>query len=287
MHFFSPVPVMKIVEIISGLQTSEQTLNTTLDLAKAMGKVGRWPFAAFLSAPFLLPSSLLLLLLFSFLFFSFIYLHPKCFFWRPIDADQRLCPFHLARLQITTNSKDLPGFIANRILMPYINEACMVLQEGTFIDAWACLVDSFELILHQWSCCVCLCLGFDTHESCLSSNKPAVCILLTPVSEPIQSSPPPACLCDQYILHSYLILISFLLIHHRHCHSWTHRRDHEAGHQRADGSSAARRFHRPRHLPLHHERKIGFSCLIDSAWCPVYGVLTCGFYLCFWLWRAL
>jgi len=69
MHFFSPVPVMKIVEIISGLQTSEQTLNTTLDLAKAMGK-------------------------------------------------------------ITTNSKDLPGFIANRILMPYINEACMVLQEG-------------------------------------------------------------------------------------------------------------------------------------------------------------
>ena len=30
----------------------------------------------------------------------------------------------------TTISKDVPGFIANRILMPYINEACYVLQEG-------------------------------------------------------------------------------------------------------------------------------------------------------------
>ncbi|KAI8906348.1 3-hydroxyacyl-CoA dehydrogenase [Gorgonomyces haynaldii] len=30
----------------------------------------------------------------------------------------------------TTISQDVPGFIANRILMPYINEACFVLQEG-------------------------------------------------------------------------------------------------------------------------------------------------------------
>ena len=30
----------------------------------------------------------------------------------------------------TTISKDVPGFIANRILMPYINEAAFVLQEG-------------------------------------------------------------------------------------------------------------------------------------------------------------
>ncbi|KAI9199491.1 3-hydroxyacyl-CoA dehydrogenase [Polychytrium aggregatum] len=30
----------------------------------------------------------------------------------------------------TTVSQDMPGFIANRILMPYINEACFVLQEG-------------------------------------------------------------------------------------------------------------------------------------------------------------
>ena len=32
--------------------------------------------------------------------------------------------------KITTKSKDIPGFIANRILMPYINEAIYVLQEG-------------------------------------------------------------------------------------------------------------------------------------------------------------
>ena len=76
----NPVPVMKLVEIISGLATSEQTLKITLDLAKAMEKV-------------------------------------------------------------TTHSKDMPGFIANRyfikyhliiirLLMPYINEACQALLEG-------------------------------------------------------------------------------------------------------------------------------------------------------------
>lgn len=70
MHFFSPVPVMKIVELITGDGTSETTLAKTADLAKRMGK-------------------------------------------------------------ITTRSKDKPGFIANRILMPYINEAVRVLEEGT------------------------------------------------------------------------------------------------------------------------------------------------------------
>lgn len=70
MHFFSPVPVMKIVEIITGLRTSEETLLATQQLSKAMGKT-------------------------------------------------------------TTRSKDMPGFIANRILMPYINEAVLLLQEGT------------------------------------------------------------------------------------------------------------------------------------------------------------
>ncbi|KAJ1845741.1 hypothetical protein LPJ73_004751, partial [Coemansia sp. RSA 2703] len=62
MHFMNPVPVMKLVEIIPGLQTSKATLATTLDLAQRMGKV-------------------------------------------------------------TTMSQDVPGFIANRLLMPYINEA--------------------------------------------------------------------------------------------------------------------------------------------------------------------
>jgi 3-hydroxybutyryl-CoA dehydrogenase len=70
MHFFSPVPVMKIVEVITGVQTSQATFETTVALAAQMGK-------------------------------------------------------------ITTQSKDMPGFIANRVLMPYINEAIMVLQEGT------------------------------------------------------------------------------------------------------------------------------------------------------------
>jgi len=69
MHFFSPVPVMKICEIITGLQTSESTLQSTLTLAEQMGKV-------------------------------------------------------------TTQSQNVPGFIANRILMPYINEAFLVLESG-------------------------------------------------------------------------------------------------------------------------------------------------------------
>jgi len=69
MHFFSPVPVMKLVEIISGFQTSEETVKATEALSARMAKT-------------------------------------------------------------TTCSKDMPGFIANRILMPYINEAVMLLQDG-------------------------------------------------------------------------------------------------------------------------------------------------------------
>ncbi|RKP12801.1 3-hydroxyacyl-CoA dehydrogenase, partial [Piptocephalis cylindrospora] len=69
MHFMNPVPVMKLVEVIPGLATSPATLQTTLDLAKSMGKT-------------------------------------------------------------TTKSKDAPGFIANRLLMPYINEAIIALDEG-------------------------------------------------------------------------------------------------------------------------------------------------------------
>jgi len=69
MHFMNPVPVMKLVEIIPGLATSEATLKSTLALARAMGKT-------------------------------------------------------------TAQSLDTPGFIANRLLMPYINEAIQALQEG-------------------------------------------------------------------------------------------------------------------------------------------------------------
>ncbi len=38
MHFFNPVPVMKLVEVIKGLATSEDTTTRTLALAEAMGK---------------------------------------------------------------------------------------------------------------------------------------------------------------------------------------------------------------------------------------------------------
>lgn len=38
MHFMNPVPLMKLVEVIKGLATSEATLATTLELCKVMGK---------------------------------------------------------------------------------------------------------------------------------------------------------------------------------------------------------------------------------------------------------
>lgn len=39
MHFMNPVPVMKLVEVIRGLATSDETVRLTLDLARALGKV--------------------------------------------------------------------------------------------------------------------------------------------------------------------------------------------------------------------------------------------------------
>jgi 3-hydroxybutyryl-CoA dehydrogenase len=69
MHFMNPPPVMQLVEIIRGLQTSDATYRTVVDLAKRFGKT-------------------------------------------------------------TVTSKDSPGFIVNRILIPLLNEACFALQEG-------------------------------------------------------------------------------------------------------------------------------------------------------------
>jgi 3-hydroxybutyryl-CoA dehydrogenase len=69
MHFMNPVPVMKLVEIIRGLATSDETYETVVALAEKMGKT-------------------------------------------------------------CVTSKDCPGFIVNRILIPLINEACFALQEG-------------------------------------------------------------------------------------------------------------------------------------------------------------
>ncbi|KAH8652381.1 3-hydroxyacyl-CoA dehydrogenase [Xylariales sp. PMI_506] len=68
-HFMNPVPIQKGVEIISGLQTSAETLDTAVAFCKAMGK-------------------------------------------------------------IASVSADSPGFLANRILMPYINEAVICLETG-------------------------------------------------------------------------------------------------------------------------------------------------------------
>merc|ERR1712046_570513 len=69
MHFMNPVPVMKLVEVIRGLATSEDTLEQTYALCGAMKK------------------------------------------------DPAM-------------SEDRPGFVANRLLMPYINEAIFALQDG-------------------------------------------------------------------------------------------------------------------------------------------------------------
>jgi 3-hydroxybutyryl-CoA dehydrogenase len=69
MHFMNPPPVMQLIEIIRGLQTSDATYQAVLELAKKLGKT-------------------------------------------------------------TVTSKDVPGFIVNRVLIPLINEACFALQEG-------------------------------------------------------------------------------------------------------------------------------------------------------------
>ncbi|PWN49119.1 putative 3-hydroxybutyryl-CoA dehydrogenase [Violaceomyces palustris] len=68
-HFFNPVPVMPLVELIPALQTSPEVLERAKAFAIACGK------------------------------------------------------------EITT-SKDVPGFVSNRLLMPFINEAVMTLEKG-------------------------------------------------------------------------------------------------------------------------------------------------------------
>ncbi len=69
MHFFNPVPVLKLVEVIRALQTSEETAAAIVELARDLGK-------------------------------------------EPAEA------------------RDFPGFVSNRILMPFINEAAFALMEG-------------------------------------------------------------------------------------------------------------------------------------------------------------
>jgi 3-hydroxybutyryl-CoA dehydrogenase len=69
MHFMNPVPVMKLVEVVRGMTTAQETFDLTESLAKQLGKVA-------------------------------------------------------------VESKDFPGFISNRVLMPMINEAVYALFEG-------------------------------------------------------------------------------------------------------------------------------------------------------------
>jgi 3-hydroxybutyryl-CoA dehydrogenase len=69
MHFFNPVPVLKLVEVVRGRETSDETTREIVELAKELGKV-------------------------------------------PAEAN------------------DFPGFVSNRILMPFINEAAWALHDG-------------------------------------------------------------------------------------------------------------------------------------------------------------
>jgi 3-hydroxybutyryl-CoA dehydrogenase len=69
MHFMNPVPIMKLVEIIRGYSTSNETTEVIMELSKKLGKI-------------------------------------------PVEVN------------------DYPGFVANRILMPMINEAIYSLYEG-------------------------------------------------------------------------------------------------------------------------------------------------------------
>jgi 3-hydroxybutyryl-CoA dehydrogenase len=57
MHFMNPVPLMKLVEVIRGLQTSEATYETTVSLARVLGKepVAAGDFPGFLVNRILLP----------------------------------------------------------------------------------------------------------------------------------------------------------------------------------------------------------------------------------------
>ena len=57
MHFFNPVPIMKLVEVIKGKKTSDDTVASTLELAEAMGKtpVPAEDFAGFVSNRVLMP----------------------------------------------------------------------------------------------------------------------------------------------------------------------------------------------------------------------------------------
>ena len=57
MHFMNPVPVMKLVELIRGLATSEETFNIIEELTKKLGKVGTVSedFPAFIVNRILLP----------------------------------------------------------------------------------------------------------------------------------------------------------------------------------------------------------------------------------------
>jgi 3-hydroxybutyryl-CoA dehydrogenase len=69
MHFFNPVPMLKLVEVIRAVQTSDETAAAIVALARELGK-------------------------------------------EPAEA------------------RDFPGFVSNRILMPFINEAAYALMEG-------------------------------------------------------------------------------------------------------------------------------------------------------------
>ena len=105
---------MKLVEIITGLGTSEETLRRTHGICKQPHNSQQTHEIVYQ------------LICVCVCVCVCVFIHStNC-----VITTQRSCPSALASAmgKVTTQSKDVPGFIANRLLMPYINEAIFALQ---------------------------------------------------------------------------------------------------------------------------------------------------------------
>ncbi|CRK03204.1 hypothetical protein BN1708_009621 [Verticillium longisporum] len=153
-HFMNPVPVQKGVEIISGLQTSQDTLDTAIEFCRAMGKI---TLSSASKRPICPKHAILATNTSSISITSIAAATTKnptdtsassrvvsTHFMNPVpvqkgveiisglqtsqDTLDTAIEFCRAMGKITSVSADSPGFLANRILMPYINEAVICLE---------------------------------------------------------------------------------------------------------------------------------------------------------------